>query len=86
MQKKEEKEKRTVLWSVWLTPSEDTATQNLINVLLKRGLIKNGPKGFVSRRLLLEYLLNVAWISFRNDIFNIQQEVLEQDVENPQIQ
>jgi hypothetical protein len=68
-------EKKEILWSVWLTKTEDEAVNRLIDILLEKKLIKNGPKGFVSRRLLLEYLIYNAIFHFKSEILSQNQEV-----------
>ncbi len=70
----EQKEKKEVLYSVWLTKTEDVAVNRLIDILLEKKLIKIGPKGFVSRRILLEYLIY-------NAIFHFKSEILSQELE-----
>lgn len=77
---KEEKPKR-LLYSVWLEPGEHEAANKLIDIFLEKKLVKKGPKGFVSRRILLLYLIYAAVYHFKDEILPENREVIKQNGE-----
>ncbi|MHA1291095.1 MAG: hypothetical protein ACTSQJ_00335 [Promethearchaeota archaeon] len=62
------KGRKDVLWSIWLNEYEDTACQLLIEELKKDNLLKNGPKGFVSRYQFLQFLIYNAIYKYKDRI------------------